>query len=159
MNKRATFDLDSLNKAVNLNRLSGINHIDRTGIDATEKSAAGDWVVGFGLTGYREYFLDGDVSPEKKETIMKIVSAAMGKKRCLPLPNGGKISVDIIGEIFISAKTDNLIITSIAQKTVLFIAEKDKFNDLELLLSDFSKALVAISTGKTSDFNWDTYTI
>lgn len=159
MRKQATFDIDSLNKAVNLARLSGINHIDRTGIEESEKAPAGDWVVGFGLTGYKEYFLDGKVDPKKKENIVNMVSVAMGAKRCLPLPYGGKVSVDIIGEIFISTKTDHLIIASIAPKTAIFIAEKDKFKDLDLLLGDLSKALVDVSTGKKSDFNWESYAI
>jgi len=155
--KKATFDIDSLNKAVNLARLSGINFIDRTGIEESENAPAGDWVVGFGLTGYKEYFLDGKVTPKKKEDIVKMVSVAMGVKRCIPLPNGGKVSVDIIGEIFISTKTDHLIIASIAPKTAIFIADKDKFKDLDLLLVDLSKALVAVSNNKKSDFNWETY--
>ena len=157
MNKLATFDLDSRNKAVNLSRLSGINYIDRTGIEATETQPAGDFVFGYGSNGYREYFLNGDVSPEKKEDIMRIVSNAMGSKRCLPLPHKGKLSVDIIGEMFISDKTGNLIITSIAPNSVLFVAHSEEYKDLELLLEDLSKALVAVSNSKKSDFNWETY--
>jgi len=156
-NKQAKFDLDSLNKAVNISRLSGINYIDRTGIEATETKPAGDLIFGYGSNGYKAYFLNGDVSPEKKEDIMRIVSNAIGSKRCLPLPYKGKLSVDIIGEMFISSKTGNLIITSIAPNVVLFVANSEEYKDLELLLADLSKALVAVSNGEKSDFNWETY--
>lgn len=159
MRLKTIFDMDSLNKAVNLSRLSGINFIDRTGIEETENSPAGDWVVGFGLTGYREYFLDGAVSPEKKEKMLKRVMDTIGTRRCLNLPTGGRLSVEIIGEIFISSRTGNLIISSIAPRTVLFIANKEEFKDLDGLLSDLSTALVDVSNDKKTDFNWENYAI
>ena len=158
-NNRATFDIDSAGKAVNLARLSGINFVDRTGIEAAEKSPAGDWVVGFGLTGYREYFLDGAVAPKKKEDTLKAVCDAIGTKRVLPLPNKGRLSVDIVSEIFISSRTGNLVIASIAPRTALFIAEKDKFKDLDSLLTDLSQALVDVSNNKKTDFSWENYEI
>ena len=159
MRHKTIFDMDSMNKAVNLSRLSGVNFIDRTGIEATEQSSAGDWLVGFGLTGYREYFLDGKVSPEKKEKMLKMVATTIGAKRCLDLPTGGRLSVEIIGEMFISSKTGNLIISSIAAGTVLFIANKEDFKDLDSLLSDLSQVLVDVSTDKKTDFSWENYEI
>mgnify|MGYP000161393331 CR=1 FL=1 len=158
-NNRAIFDIDSAGKAVNLARLSGINFVDRTDIEATEKSPAGDWVVGFGLTGYREYFLDGAISPKKKEDIMKTVTDGINPKRALPLPSGGRVCVDIVSEIFISSKTENLVIASIAPRTALFIAEKGKFKDLDSLLTDLSQALVDVSNNKKTDFSWENYEI
>lgn len=158
-NNRATFDIDSAGKAVNLARLSGINYVDRTGIEANEKSPEGDWVVGFGLTGYREYFLDGAVAPKKKEDTLKAVCDAIGAKRSLPLPYKGRLSIDIISELFISAKTGNLIISSIAPRTVLFIAEKGKFKDIDSLLTDLSQALVDVSNNRKTDFSWENYEI
>jgi len=157
MAKQAHFEIDSTGKAVNLMRLTGINFVDRTDIEATDKVPAGDWVFGFGATGYRDFFLNGDITPKKKEDIMEIVVKAINSKRHLPLPNGGVISVDIIDEIFINPKTNNLVITSIASRTVLFIAEKDKFKDLEGLKDTLSLALVELSNNKKAEFNWDDY--
>ncbi|QHS12035.1 hypothetical protein [Shewanella sp. Arc9-LZ] len=154
---KAIFDIDSNGKAVNVTRLQGITTVNRDGIDPTDTQAAGDWLIGFGSDGHRAYFLGGDVSPEKKDAMLEKIADNIGTRRCLPLPDGGKISVDIIDEIYMSTKTDCLIISSIAPRTLIYVAGHDWFSDFDEMLKALSEALVDISNGRKSDFKWDEY--
>lgn len=157
MSKKATFKIDSSGRATNIMRLSGIVYVDREGVEATEKQPAGDWVMGFDEQGYRRFFFNGEATPKEKEDTVTSASNSIGVKYSIPLIYDGRLSIDIIDDIFISPNSGNLIISSIAPKTALFVAEQDKFVNLEDLRDELSLALVDATNGKTVEINWDDY--
>lgn len=118
-----------------------------------------DGLLGFGASGYADFYQDEKVTDEEIEVCRQHIMKVLGFTKALNLPEGCGISLDIIDEAYINPKSENLVITSIAEGKALFIAKPDEYSDMEMLLEEVHNVLIDLSEGKKATVDWQAYAI
>lgn len=116
-------------------------------------------VITYDRGGYPKMWLKEGISDEVKDSVTAAIRASIKPADKFTLPCGGVIPVQIIGDAYISPKSENLIITSIAPDTALSIVKTDDFSDIESLLEEVQSVLMDLSSDKNAAVEWDAYRI
>jgi hypothetical protein len=121
--------------------------------------ASEDKVHGFDSRGHMRLYLYDTTSAEERERVRTLVMKKVGTTRVLKTPCGNGISVDIIDDIYINPKSQNLIISSIAEGRALLILKADECSDMELLVDEVQDAFMALNAGKAAAVDWTAHAV
>ncbi len=138
--------IKTANGVVRLNAIVGL-------ITSEEK------VHGFDSRGHMRLYLDDTTSAEEQERVRALVMKKVSTNRVLKTPCGNGLSVDIIDDIYINPKSQNLIISSIAEGRALLILKADEYSDMDLLVDEVQDAFMALNEGKAATVDWAAHTV
>lgn len=118
-----------------------------------------DDFLGFGANGFLNFHLDDKASEGEVEECRKHIMKVLKSTRALNLPDDCAIAIAIIDEAYINPKSENLVITSIAEGKALFTARPNEYNDMDALLEEVLSALLDLSEGKKTTVDWQAYAV
>lgn len=115
-------------------------------------------LYGFNARGYMAMYFNSDTPERDIDEAHKTVSDNIGFNGVLNTPCGGGLSIDIIGEIFVNPKSDNLVISSIATDKALLILKADDYSDMDALYDEVQNTVIELSNGKNTKVDWKSHT-
>tara|TARA_R110000787_G_scaffold76656_3_gene168823 strand:+ start:988 stop:1434 length:447 start_codon:yes stop_codon:yes gene_type:complete len=117
----------------------------------------GEDIITYDRFGWSKMWLKDDISDEVKASVVKAINDSLRNQDTFTLACGGKVPLQIIGDAYISPKSGNLIITSIAPDTALCIVKAEDFPEMDSLLKEVQTVLMDLSIDKVAAVEWDAY--
>jgi len=115
--------------------------------------------LSFGANGFLNFHLDGKASEADIEECRQHIMEALKYTKTLNLPNDCGVSISIIDEVYINPQSNNLVISSIADRKYLFIGKPDEYSELDMLLEEVQNALIDLSEGRRTIVDWQAYAV
>lgn len=115
--------------------------------------------LSFAENGFLNFHLDDSASEDEIEECRNHIMKVLKFTAYLNLPNDCGIAIAIIDEAYISPKSGNLVIKSIAEGKIFFTAKPDEYSEMDMLLEEVHNALMDLSAGKKTTVDWQAYAV